>query len=91
MLQQLAGAGNFVQPMLLRAVFIRLAALTGAKPGSLRLLSIREKADIFAQRMFCPTGRTAENTGGLDGKNKLTVGVGVTSQNGLPTVIVSDA
>ena len=91
MLQQLTGAGNFVQPMLLRAVFIRLAALTGAKPGILCLLGIGIKTDIFAQRMFCPTGRTAENTGGLDGKNKLTVGVNVAIHNGLPTVIVSDA
>jgi hypothetical protein len=91
LLQQLTGVGYFVQPMLLRTVFIRLTAFAGPKPGGLRLLGISKETDIFAQRMLRPTGRTAENTGGVDGENKLTVGVSITIHNRLPAVIISYA
>ncbi len=81
--------GYFLHAMLLRAVFIRLAAFTGAKTRSQRLTSIGKETDIFAQCMFCTTGRTAKNAGSLNGENKLTVGIDIAIHDGLPAVIIS--
>jgi hypothetical protein len=64
-------------------------ALTWAKPGTLRGISILKETHVLTQRMARATGWTAKNTGSLHGEDKLTVGRSVTIKHRLPAFIIS--
>ena len=88
LLQQTARGGHFLYLLLLRVAFFRLAAFARAKTFRLRGCNVRVKANIFPQRATRTAGRTAANAGGQHGKNKLTIGAGITFAYRLPAALI---
>src|SRR5271157_3136505 len=66
------------------------AAQAGAKSGFFRLLRTREELHILAPGAARPTRRSAINASRGDGKNKLSVAMGVACDHSVPALIVAN-
>ena len=88
LLQQPAGLRHFVDPLLLRIVFIRLAAFARAEPRRHGSGDVGKKAHVFPPRTTRAAGRAAADTGGQYRKDKLTIGPGITFADRLPAAVI---
>ncbi len=88
LLQQPTGLRHFVDPLLLRVVFIRLAAFAGAESRRHGGGDVGKKAYVFPPRAPRAAGGTTADAGGQYRKDELTIGPGITFADRLPAAII---
>ncbi len=86
LLQQPTGLRHFVDPLLLRVVFIRLERLAGGENRRHGGGDVGKSVRFLAAR--AASGRMTADAGGQYRKDELTIGPGITFADRLPAAII---